>query len=273
MTLDQYGIHAIEDVTFVQFSPLVPGLLVDEPPLAIDAQNGITITAVTANFSPESTTIDTLILVDPLWQMDPTAYPPQQALTSFTIPDSLIDDQGRSTAPTSREGEPAVYDSSTSAFRQLMHNRWRPLAADADVVTATLTIELLNLYRKLSLPLDWDNHQVGEVWDVDVPLEIGYAGVHVQQIEWMETLTDEDGDGAARLRLTITDASPDDIRLSCLHLDASKPEERTCPNFEDELIYTVDVRPGEPVVLHLWAALELKRPFSLVLDAVISKSD
>jgi hypothetical protein len=271
--LDQYGIHAIEDVISVQFSPLISGLLVDEPPLAVDAQNGITITAVNANFSPESAIIDTLILVDPLWQMDPTTFPPQQALTYFTMPDSLIDDQGRSTAPTSREGEPAVYDSSTSAFRQLMHNRWRPIAADADTVTATLTIELLNLTRQINVPLDWDAHQVGDVWDVDVPLEIGYTEAKIQQIEWLEPSPNVGDDGSARLRLTVTDASPDDIHLYCLYLETSALDERTCPNFEfeGELTYMVDVQPGEPVTLHLLAALALERPFTLVLDVVSSE--
>jgi hypothetical protein len=149
-----------------------------------------------------------------------------------------------------------------------MHNRWRPLAADADVVTATLTIELLNLTRQINVPLDWDAHQVGDVWNVDVPLEIGYAGAKIQQIEWLEISPNGGDDGSARLRLTVTDASPDDIHLYCLYLETSALDERTCPNFEfeGELTYMVDVQPGEPVTLHLLAALALERPFAFVLD-------
>ena len=99
---------------------------------------------------------------------------------------------------------------------------------------------------------------------MDVPVEIGYAGAKIQQIEWLETLPD----GSARLDLAVTDASPDDIRLYCLYLETSALDERTCPNFEfeGELTYTVDVQPGEPVALYLLAALTLERPFTLVLD-------
>ncbi|MCZ7671807.1 MAG: hypothetical protein M5U34_34095 [Chloroflexi bacterium] len=144
----------------------------------------------------------------------------------------------------------------------MMHNQWQPLAADARTITTTLTIELLDLSRHLELPLAWDSQQVGDAWDVNVPLEIGYAEAHLTQVEWLETLPD----GSARLRLTVTDASPDDIRLYCLHLATSPLEPQTCPNFEGEQTYTLDVPPGEPLDLHLLAALALKRPFTLVLD-------
>ena len=83
----------------------------------------------------------------------------------------------------------------------------------------------------------------------------------MQQVEWFGT-TD---DGLARLRLTVTDESPDDIRLFCLHLDVDDPWHRTCANFEGELTYTVIIQPGQPVALHLRAGLELLTPFQLVL--------
>ncbi|MCZ7666478.1 MAG: hypothetical protein M5U34_04255 [Chloroflexi bacterium] len=235
---------------------MIPSSPVNEPPLAIAAHNGITLTAVSAIYSPTATIIDTMTLVDPLWQMDPTAFPPQQALTYMTMPDSLLDDQGRSLEPTARNGEPAVFDSRTGGMRQLMHNQWQPLAPDTHTISVALTIELLDLSRRLELPLAWDSQQVGDAWDVTVPLEIGYAEAHLTQVEWLETLPD----GSARLRLTVTDASPDDIRLYCLHLATSPLEPQTCPNFEGAQTYTLDVPPGEPLNLHLLAALALKRP-------------
>ncbi|MCZ7671806.1 MAG: hypothetical protein M5U34_34090 [Chloroflexi bacterium] len=109
--LDQFTVFSTDEFIAVGFN-LVQAQPINEPPLAVDAHNGITLTAVTAIYSP-TTTIDTMTLVDPLWQMDPTAFPPQQALTYMTMPDSLLDDQGRSLEPTARNGEPAVFDSRT----------------------------------------------------------------------------------------------------------------------------------------------------------------
>lgn len=263
--LDQFYVSRLEDFIAVQFIDLIQAQPINEPPLTLDAHNGITLTAVSAIYSP-TTTIDTVTLIDPLWQMDATAFPPQQALTYFALPDSLFDDQGRSIEPIRREGEPAVFDSRTEGMQQLMHNQWQPLAADADTVTATLTLELLNLTRQINVPLTWDSHQVGDVWDVDVPLEIGYAGAKIRQVEWLETLPDKNGVSSVRLRLTVTDASPDDIHLQCLYLATSPLEPQTCPNFEGEQTYTLEAPPGEPLELHLLAALALKRPFTLVLD-------
>ncbi|MBE2222482.1 MAG: hypothetical protein IAF02_13125, partial [Anaerolineae bacterium] len=260
--LDQFYVGMQEGFIFVQFTGLIQGQPVSERPLAVDAHTGITVTAVTAIYSPTATTIDMVTLVDPIWQMNPTAFPQQIAHLHFTMPDALIDDQGRSTAPVSQEGEPAVFDAATGGLRGMMHNQLEAIAADSETITVTMTMELLNLARQLELPLVWEGHQVGDVWDVAVPLEIGYAGAQIEQVEWLETLPDD----SARLNLTVTDASPEDIRLYCLHLTTSTPEEQTCPNFDGDLTYTIDVQPGEPVELYVLAWLELKRPFTLVLD-------
>ncbi len=261
--LDQYAImHAEEEgMLFIQWDQRLRGLPVDEQPLAVDAQLGVTVTAVTAAFAPSGTLIDTLGQVSPIWGMDPSAFPPQQALTYVTTPDSLVDDQGRAIPPTSRNGEATFFNPQTGGLQQLMHNHWQAAASDARVVTATLKVELINLYRAVTLPLDWSAHQAGDVWELGLPLEIGYAAARVPQVEWVETLAD----GRARLRLTVTDASPDTIRLYCLHLDTTDPWERTCANFDGQLTYTLTVQIGEPVALHLRAWLELLTPFQLVL--------
>lgn len=260
--LDQYAIVIQDGKIFVQFHQFVRGLPVIEPPLAIDSQYGITLTAVTADFSPTTTTLITLVQVNPLWEMDPTAFPPQQALTYVTFPDSLIDDQGRSIPPTSRDGETAVTNPQTGGLQQLMHNHWEAIPADARVVTATMRIELLNLHRLVDLPLDWHSYQTGDVWEADVLLPISHAAVQIRQIEWVETLDD----GRARLRFTIINASPEGFRFTCLHLDTTDPWERDCANFDDERIVNIDLQPGDPVVLHLRAWVELRTPYELVLD-------
>lgn len=260
--LDQYAVSVQDGTIFVQLDRLIPGLSIDEPPL--DAQHGITVTAVTAEFSASTTLIDTLARVDSIWGMDPTAFPPQQALTYVTFPDSLIDDQGRSTPSTSREGELAVFDSQTGGLQQLMHNYWEPIPTDARVVTATMRIELLNLHRQVELPLDWSAHQAGDVWEADVMLPIGYAAARIQQIEWVKTL----GDGRARLRLTIINANPEDFRFTCLHLDISDPWQRDCANFDDELIIMIDVLPERTVSLQMRAWVELRTPFQFVLEVI-----
>jgi hypothetical protein len=72
-------------------------------------------------------------------------------------------------------------------------------------------------------------------------------------------------DGRVRLRLTVIEDSPEDIRLACLHLDTADPWQRTCANFEGELTYMIDVQPGEPAALHLRANVELLTPFQLIL--------
>jgi hypothetical protein len=216
-----------------------------------------------ADFAPAATTISTLVRVDPLWQMDAAAFPPQQALTYVTFPDSLLDDQDRAVAPESRQGGFAVTDPQTGGIQQEMHHYWQAVEPDAQVVTATVTIDLSNIHQQISLPLAWDEHQVKDVWPVDMPLEIGHAAVRVRQIEWVRT---DANDGLARLRLTVTDESPAGIRLYCLHIDAEDPWQRTCANFEGELSYLVVTPVGEPVDLHLRAGLSLITPFELVLD-------
>lgn len=201
--------------------------------------------------------------VDALWQMDATAFPPQQALTYLTFPDSLIDDQGRSIAPNSRLGGPTVTDLQTGGIQQEMHHYWEVVAPDTQVVTATMTVDLSNLHRQISLPLAWGEHQVNDVWPVDIPLAIGHAAVRVRQIEWVRTDTN---DGLARLRLTVTDESPKGINLYCLHIDSEDPWQRTCANFAGELTYLVATPVRESVDLHLRAGLSLTTPFELVLN-------
>lgn len=175
-----------------------------------------------------------------------------------------VDDQGRSISATLREGGRTVFDSQTGGLRQMMHNHWAPVAADARVVTNTLTVNLSNLHRDVFLPLEWADHQEGETWPVDLPLEIGHAAARVQQIEWLTTLAD----GRARLRLTVNDDSPDGIRLNCLHLDTTDPWQGSCANFNGERTYIITATPGQPAILHLRASLELRAPFLLVLDVI-----
>jgi hypothetical protein len=265
--LDQYSIANQDEVLFIQFHTLQPGRPTAEPAFS-QSQYGVTMTLKTADFAsatsiPAATTISTLVRVDPLWQMDATAFPPQQALTYLTFPDSLIDDQGRSIAPSRRLGGPTVTDPQTGGIQQEMHHYWEAIEADTQVVTATMTVDLSNIHRQISLPLAWDEHQVNDVWPVDIPLEIGHAAVRVRQIEWVRT---DANDGLARLRLTVTDESPAGINLYCLHIDAEDPWQRTCANFDGELTYLIATSPGEPVDLHLRAGLSLISPFELVLD-------
>lgn len=263
--LDQYRILRIleeEGVVNVQWDRRLRGLSYTERPLAVAAQLGVTVTVVAATFTPSGATISTLAQVSPTWGMDPSAFPPQQALAYATFPDSLIDDQGRAIPSVGHQGGFAVFDSQSSGLRQTMHNQWEPAAPDAEVVTATLTIDLSNLYRQVALPLEWASHQPGDAWEVDLPLTIGHAAARIQQVEWLATLAD----GRARLRLTVADESPDDIRLYCLHLDSEDPWQQACANFDGALTAVVLTQPGEPVLLHLRASLALQRPFSLALN-------
>ena len=259
--LDQYRLMVQEGAIRVQLDRLIPGIPIHESPLALDAQHGITVTAVLSDFSASGTTIGYRVQVAPIWGMDPSAFPPQQALTYPTFPDSLFDDQGRTHSILGGEGSLAVFDPHTGGLKQGAHIQWEAVAPDANTITATLTVHLSSLHREITLPLDWANHQPEDSWAEEIPLEIGYAAVRVEQVEWLET-TD---DGLARLRLTVTDESPDDIRLYCLHLDIDDPWRRTCANFDGELTYLVITQPGQPVALHLRAALELLTPFQLVL--------
>ena len=147
-------------------------------------------------------------------------------------------------------------------MRQTTHHEWGAVAPDAQTVTATLTVDLSNLHREISLPLAWAGRQAGEVWLEDIPLEIGYARARISQVEWLETLAD----GRARLRLTINDESPDGIRLYCLHLDNDDPWRRACANFSGSMTVILIAQPGESLTFHLRASLALFEPFHLVLD-------
>ena len=146
----------------------------------------------------------------------------------------------------------------------MMYNSWDAVPADAQVVTVTLTVNLNALHREVVLPLDWDSHQAGDSWAVDMPIEIGYAAARVQQVEWVEVMED----GRSRLRLTVRDDSPDAINLSCLHFAPTDPWQRSCANFDGEQTYTILTPSNEPVVLQLRANLDFTVPFQLVLDVV-----
>lgn len=259
--LDQYRVMVQEEMIRVQLDRLIPGIAVHESPPALDAQHGITMTAVLADFSASGTMIEYRVQVAPIWGMNPSAFPPQQALTYPTFPDSLFDDQGQTHPSLGGEGSAAVFDPRTGGLKQGASIQWEAVAPDANTVTATLTVHLASLHREITLPLDWADHEEGDSWAEDIQLEIGYAAVRVRQVEWLGT-TD---DGLARLRLTVTDESIDDIRLYCLHLDVEDPWQNTCANFEGELTYIVTTQPGQPVALHLRAGLELLTPFQLVL--------
>ncbi len=262
--LDQYPITVQDGAIYVQIDQLIQSLPVNEPPLAADAQYGVTVTAVTTQFTPTATSIDTMVQVDPIWGMDAVAFPPQQALTNPTFPDSLFDDQGHAISPMGRRGGRAVFDSQTGGLQQMMFNAWDAILADAQMITTTLTINLDSLHREVMLPLDWDGHQAGDSWAVDIPIEIGYAVVRVQQVEWVEVMED----GRSRLRLTLIDDSPAEINLFCLHLASTDPWQRSCANFDGEQTYTILTPSNESVALHLRASLDFIKPFQLVLDVV-----
>lgn len=259
--LDQYHLSVMDGQILVQFDRVYHGLSVNEPPLAADSQFGVTMTVTTADFSPAATNLTTLTQVDPLWGMNPTSFPPQQALTYPTFPDSLFDDQERTYAPEGGQGGLAVFDSRTSGLQQNYYLQWQPLATDASVVTATLTTDLSNIHREISFQPDWDSHQEGDNWQVDVPLEIGHAAAWITELEWINSTPD----GRIRLRLTVEDESPEELNLYCLHLDTEDPWQRTCANFEGVLDYTVIVPVEEPTTLHLRAGVELVSPFQFVL--------
>ncbi len=259
--LDQYPVSVMDGSIFPQFHALVAGQPLNAPPLASDAQYGVTMTVRATDFSPAGTTLEIVKQVDPRWQMDPNAFPPQQALTYPTFPDSLVDDQGRAIPPIGGESGLVTIDPAAGGIRQTSRNLWEAVPADATAVTATLTVNLDTLYREVTLSLDWNGRQPGAVWTEEFPLEIGYAGARVTQVEWLET-TD---DGRATLRLNVMDNSPEDIRLFCLHLAVVDPWRRSCANFDGKLTYTVSVPPDEPVVLQLRASLEFLTPFQLNL--------
>ncbi|NKQ35419.1 MAG: hypothetical protein HF973_07355, partial [Chloroflexi bacterium] len=181
-----------------------------------------------------------------------------------TFPDSLIDNQGRATPSLGREGGLMTADPYSGGVQQISRSLWEAVPADATAVTATLTLNLDTLYREVTLPLDWNGRQPGDTWTEDIPLEIGYAGARVTQVEWLET----GDDGRAVLRLTVLDDSPEDIHLFCLHLAVQDPWRRSCANFDGELTYTVSVPPGEPVILQLRASLEFLTPFQLRLETI-----
>ncbi len=257
--LSQYPVAIMDGAIFVQFHALTAGEPLNAPPPISDAQYGVTMTVRASDFAPSGTAIDVMTQVDPVWALDPNAFPPQQALIYPAFPDSLIDDHGRATLSLGREGGLMTADQYSGGVQQISRSLWEAVPADAMAVTATLTVNLDTLYREVTLPLDWNGRQPGTVWTEEIPLEIGYAGARITQVEWLET-TD---DGRATLRLTVVDDSPEDIRLFCLHLAVTDPWRRSCANFDGELTYTVSVPPDEPVVLQLRASLEFLTPFQL----------
>lgn len=264
--LDQYMVSVVDGQILVQVTDVIQAQSIDAVPLAMDTQFGITMTAVLADFTVEpeqfGTRLDTVVQVDPIWQMDASAFPPQQALAYHTVPHSLLDDKERAFSGGGRLGSFAVVDSATGGLVQTSHNSWPTIPTDAHTVTATLTIDLGKLHREIPLPLVWEEHQEGDSWDVEIPLDIGHASAEIRQIEWVKTL----GNGRARLRLTVHDTSPEGLDMTCLHLAATDPWQASCANFSGQKTYTVDFQPGEVAVVHVRAMVTLTRPFQLALS-------
>jgi hypothetical protein len=260
--LDQYRAGVQEGLIIVQTDRVYPGLPVGPPVLPFVVQHGITMTVAATEFTATATLLEMLVQVDPIWQMDPVAFPPQQALVYPTFPDSLLDDRGNAVDMISRQGGLAIADGRTGGMWSVSQGQWQAVVPDTRFVTVTLTVDLSSLYRQVTLPLDWDGRAPGDEWNLDFSLEIGYAAARVRQVTWAGTTKD----GLARLQLTVHDESPAEIRLYCLHLELEDPWQRTCANFNGQKTYPIYVRPGEPVNLHLRASLELRQPFELVVD-------
>ncbi|MFZ1395723.1 MAG: carboxypeptidase-like regulatory domain-containing protein, partial [Candidatus Promineifilaceae bacterium] len=225
--LDQFFVHVTDGQIFVQIDRLYQSLPANEPPLASGSQFGVTMTVKTAEFAPSATSLTTLTQVDPIWGMNPLAFPPQQALT---YANSMVDAQGRFYEPIAGQGGLPVTDATTNGLQQEYITQWQPTADDAQTITATLTTELNNLYRQITFQPAWGNHQEGDVWEVDMPLEIGYAIARVTRLEWLGTADD----GRIRLRLTVVDDSPDGLALQCLYLSNTPPATPACANFSDQ---------------------------------------
>lgn len=260
--LNQYALSMVQDNIIVQVADIVQGQSITERPLAVDAQFGITVTAVTTHFSPTMTLLDTLIQADPLWEMDPTMFPPQQLLPYPTTTHSLVDNLGRESLPTLRESSLAVVDPKSGGMQQMSHLYWEAVATDAQVVTHTLTVELGILYRQFPINREWGLDKVGDAWMADIPFAIGHAAIKVEQIEWIDTLDD----GRAQLRLTVSDDSPKGIRINCLHVVVELQEGGGCAQFEEIQTYVIAVPQKEPFVLHMRVGVELLQPFVLTLD-------
>ncbi len=133
--LDQFFVHVTDVQIFVQLDRLYQSLPANEPPVTSDSQFGVTMTVKTAEFTPTTTSLTTLTQVDPIWGMDPEAFPPQQALTYVTFPNSLVDDQGRFYEPIGGQGGLPVTDADTNGLQQEYNTQWQPTADDAQTVT------------------------------------------------------------------------------------------------------------------------------------------
>ena len=261
--LDQYAHSVMYEKVYVSLKDVVEGQPAHALPLAVDAQFGVTVTAVTAYFLPTSTLVETLVQVDPIYEMDPSAFPLQQALIYHTFPDSLFDAQGGTAAPVGSWGGFATVDSTTGGLQQRPHVSWEGAVTDAEVVTATVTVSLTSLYREMELPLDWETHQEGDVWAVDLPLDLGHVVAKIEEVTWTGTTED----GHAQLMFTVRDTSPEGIELTCLHIAADEdPWKRTCSNFDSEKNYGVIARSDELPAVHLRANIDVIRPFTLVLN-------
>ncbi len=256
--LDQYPLSLIDGTIFPQFQAAVEGMPVVERPLAQVAQYGVVVTAVSADLSPNQTRINTWVQADPVWEIDPNDMT-QQLLTYASLErPSLLADGNIPIDPLGRTGGLIVADGASGGVRQMMHNDWQAVADGTSQLTALLTVDLSNLYRQFELPFDWQSHKPGDVWEVDVTVPIGYAALHISQIEWLGN----DGDDV-QLRLTTTDSSPADLRLVCWQLDVRDPVEQACEGGDGEREVVVQTAVNQPILLHLRTTVSLMIPFQL----------
>ena len=230
--------------------------------LASASQFGITLMVTSYEQHGGVFRFETLTQVDPLWELDAGAFPPQQALAYFDFGQPLIDDRGQQYASGGREAGMSEVDATTGGVFSTA--KWRmaePLSAETKTITTNLTVELNNLYRTLTIPNELENRQLGDRWALSTKYKLAYALLSIE-VEWAQT----NADGSVRLNLYVTDIDAPGLDIRCLNIGI-KDNWQECVAFDPTVPYEVVVSAETPQpTLHLRTSIALSAPFQLSWD-------
>jgi hypothetical protein len=204
---------------------------------------GVTLSVIDIS-SESGNTVTTLAQIDPEWEMDVNAFPPQQALTYLS---SLSTAMGRPLTLTQSTGQLAEMDVATGGIQQgYTHSFTGDLGADEELVLTT-AVDLSSLHRVITLPLSLVAAEVGQTWALNWRLPVGEAELIVTEVTWQAN----NDSGEAQLRLKVVDNSAAGLEVTCLYIALYDPWQETCANFDGEKEYVIMVPQDDPIMLHV----------------------
>jgi hypothetical protein len=140
------------------------------------SKNGVKLTITKVAYSDKDTILTYLIQVDPKWNLDVNAFPPQQAISNNPI---LINDKGEKYEPKSVTSGLPQADEATGGVKYESRVTFPPLQASN--LTFQTEIEISEIPISPPVSVSVANHQVSDVWSIGQDLSFdNFVGIPVQ---------------------------------------------------------------------------------------------